>query len=69
MQRGLRPSGGLELALDVDGRGGVLDVRPQSPAIEGFTGCAVAAARGWELPRTEDGKPGSVVLSVRLEPR
>jgi hypothetical protein len=69
LQRGLQSQGELELALDVNAQGAVTQVRSRSPRIESVTDCALAAAKGWTMPPTDDGKPAQIVVTVRLERR
>jgi hypothetical protein len=69
LQRGVQSDGELELALDVSGRGAVEHVQLRSLRIDTLSDCVLAAARAWELPPTDDGKPARIVLTVRLERR
>lgn len=67
--RGNWPSGDLGLALDVDGKGAVTDVRSIAPPLVLVTDCAVTAAQRWRLPAPSDGKPAAVVLTVHVVQR
>jgi hypothetical protein len=58
----------ITISLEVEGDGTVRDVELQTTAlVTPVEQCMKDAARQWVLPEPSDGKPGRVVLSVRVE--